>query len=259
MTKSKIVFIGSGNVATSMSRVLKKAGHQIIQIVGHTKASSEHLAKKLETACTLDFSSINPNADFYILCVPDQQIANILKKLPLSIQGIILHTAGSVDMSVLSKFKNFGVLYPLQSLQKSRIISFKKIPLLIESNNPKNLEKITHLAHSISEKVEMYSSQDRLNIHIAAVFSNNFVNYLYTLSEELLMPSKQSFDLLRPLIQETANKVQKRSPLQTQTGPAKRQDQITLDKHLKYLEKHPVHQAIYRYLSDQIKTLKPHD
>ena len=61
-----------------------------------------------------------------------------------------------------------------------------------------------------------------------------------------------SFNMLKPLIKETAERIETVSPAAAQTGPAIRQDSNTLQKHLAMLESYPHLKAIYGLFTDSI-------
>jgi predicted short-subunit dehydrogenase-like oxidoreductase (DUF2520 family) len=89
-------------------------------------------------------------------------------------------------------------------------------------------------------------------LHLAAVFACNFPNYLYTIAQQLLAAHQMEFDMLKPLILETAQKVQQQFPATVQTGPAVRNDQNTMNAHLQMLSNEPMLQEIYTLLSQGI-------
>ena len=87
---------------------------------------------------------------------------------------------------------------------------------------------------------------------MAAVFVNNFTNQLYRIAHEITESKGVEFNILKPLILETAKKVQDLSPYMAQTGPAKRNDKKTIRKHLKLLENQH-HKDIYELLTTSIQ------
>ncbi|HYH14923.1 MAG TPA: Rossmann-like and DUF2520 domain-containing protein [Flavisolibacter sp.] len=247
-----IIIIGTGNTATILGRKLKAAGHTILQIFGRdTKAASE-LAYELDTESTNYWSVVQRNADIYILAVSDIAIEEVARELQLNDKTIV-HTAGAVSKDVLKDAStHYGVFYPLQSLKKLGAHS-PHIPMLIDANDQQTLAQLEALGISISDNVIEANDDQRLKLHLAAVFCNNFVNHLYALMEEYCHREGLDFQLLTPLIQETALRVQTLSPAKSQTGPAIRQDTNTIEKHLGLLEKHPDLKAIYQLLTQSIQ------
>lgn len=249
----KITLIGSGNVASHLAKAFHDKGHVILEVFGRSAAAVNRLAKKYKANPVLDIRQINKSADAFIIAVPDHDIPFVARQLPLSDQ-LIVHTSGTVPLSAFpKKFSNVGIFYPLQTFTTGKRVSYSTIPVCIEAKQKKGERKLHKLATSISENVVLLSSSDRAWLHLAAVMVNNFSNHLSTLAEELLQKKNLPFDLLRPLILETAVKVMKDSPKLVQTGPAKRGDTATLQKHLKMLEKDQLAQAIYLLLSNSIE------
>lgn len=249
--------IGAGNVATHLSVALQNAGFDIVQIYSRTEASSKELAGMLQAPYTTNINHISGDASLYILSVSDDAIGPLSGSLDLA-GRLVVHTAGSVPVDVFAgKHENYGVLYPLQTFSKSRPVDFAGIPLFIEANTPGNLQQIRTVAGKISQKVYCATSSERIQLHLAAVFGCNFVNHLYHLSAQLTQQAGFDFDVLYPLIRETACKaIASGNPLQVQTGPAARGDHGVMDKHLELLAGHPVWKEIYAVLSKNIGKLK---
>ncbi len=247
----KVVIIGSGNVAEATAIALKKCNLTPIQICARNRVNGSTLADKIGCSYTEDFTNI-ADADIYIISVSDDAIAQISSQLNIG-NAIVLHTAGSVDMQSLSKHKNFGILYPLQTFTKGRYVEFKEIPILIEANSTKTLEVIKGVAEKLTDKVIEADINYRSKLHLAAVFACNFSNHMYAIAEKLLERDDIPFDILKPLIKETTNKVlDSKSPLDIQTGPAIRDDFKTKAKHCEMLTDKIIKRNIYVTLSQNI-------
>lgn len=250
----RVVFIGAGNVATQLALTLKKHNHSIVQVYSKQLDNAKVLAQKLKSNYTNTFETIDATADLYIVAIKDDAIAELAKHLKLS-NKLIVHTSGSVDMAVLKDISSaIGVFYPLQTFSKNKSVNFKQVPICIESNNTKSLKVLSVLAHSISDNVQQIDSEQRRAIHLAAVIACNFSNHMYAIAEQLLHSSHISLDILKPLIQETTNKIKTHSPAQVQTGPAIRNDRQTMNKHLKMLENNADVQKLYKQISKSILT-----
>ena len=252
-TRNKIVLVGAGNVATQLGKSLKEKGFHILQVYSYTIESAEKLGKILHSDYTSQINAINPNADIYIFSVKDSALSDLLKQIKIN-RGLCVHTAGSLPMSVFQtgNIQEYGVFYPLQTFSKTRDISFQKIPIFIEANNPKNEDLLCELASSISEKVIVLSSEKRKYLHLAAVFACNFTNHLYANASEILEQEGLSKEFLLPLIDETANKIHDLTPREAQTGPAVRYDKNVIDKHLDLLKDNPETRNLYEVLSESI-------
>ena len=249
---TKIVLIGAGNVATHLGKALQKKNCEIIQVYSRTSASAKKLATQLTCDFVTDIKNISRQADFYILAVNDDAVAEVLQQISF-IPKLIVHTSGTQNISVFEdKFKNYGVLYPLQTFSKTKKVDFKKVPIFIEANSSKDLKAIKSIAFSLSPKVYSITSEKRKSLHIAAVFACNFSNHMYAIAENILSDASIPLEVLFPLIDETANKIKKASPIAAQTGPAIRGDSKVMNEHNKFLKKKSDYQKIYTLVSQSI-------
>ena len=240
-----IVLIGAGNVASHLGPLFQSKGHKIIQLYSRTVKSGLTLSKKLKCKYITDPSELLKEADVYVIALRDEAIVSFLKKL-IFIPKLIVHTSGSLGIEVFPPMlNNTGVLYPLQTFSKSNKKKPEKIPFCIEGNNQKSLTIINKLAQSVSALVFKMNSTDRALLHLAAVYVNNFSNYLFIIGEKILHRKKIPFEVLRPLIMETAQKVLLNSPSKMQTGPAQRGDAVIIERHIKLLSDYPEMKEIY--------------
>ena len=248
-----VVIIGAGNLATQLALALFEKGIQVKQVYSRKIESASELAGKVNASVTNDLSQLIPEADLYIIAVKDSAIHEVLENLRLNDDQLIVHTAGSVPMNILEGFSNnYGVFYPLQTFSKSRKVDFLTVPICIESNHPSNFLKLEKLGERLSTSVNQINSEERKTLHLAAVFVNNFVNHLYAVGADILHDKKLDFDLLKPLIRETAKKIESLNPIDAQTGPAKRNDQNTINAQLKMLQGKPEFQKIYSFATESI-------
>lgn len=252
-----IVCIGSGQVATHLVQAIKQSGQTILQVYSRNLTHAQTLADKVNAQAINQFSQITPNADLYIIAVKDDAIETVLQSLNVK-DKCVVHTSGTISSAVISKyFKQAGVFYPLQTFSKNKVVSFKNIPICITASYPAVAEKLQQLAQKLSDKVYLIDDEKRQALHVAAVFACNFPNHLYAIANQILVQNQLDFEMIRPLIAETTDKVMLNLPHTVQTGPASRADEITLNKHLNLLAKLPAIQNICQILSDSIKlTLK---
>ncbi|MBC7510054.1 MAG: DUF2520 domain-containing protein [Ferruginibacter sp.] len=248
----KVVIVGAGNVATVLGRLIKKAGHQILQVVSRDAANAEILATELNCAFTDKSGIINKNADLYLIAVTDTAMSQLDERYHLG-NKLVIHTAGAVSKEVLKNVThNYGVLYPLQSLRKQNMDLQQDIPLLIDANTPEALTLLEDFAHTISGNVSKLNDEQRLKLHLAAVLVSNFTNHLYMLAADYCHSEKADFKLLLPLIEETALRLRHHLPGEMRTGPAVRKDITTLQKHLELLIHYPAIHNIYLKMTDSI-------
>lgn len=248
----RICLIGAGNLATQLGMVLKEKGHTIVQVWSRTNKSASELAVKLDCQYTTTLTALNPETDMYIIAVIDDVLETVLSGHSWG-NTLVVHTAGSLPMNILAPYcNNFGVFYPFQTFTIAKKVDFEQVPICIEANTSQNLEVLKDMAQSISQEIKILDSNQRQQIHLAAVFVCNFVNHLYTIGKELLSEKGLDFEILKPLILETAAKVVGHSPESSQTGPAIRNDKKIIDKHLAMLANHPDLKNLYTLVSERI-------
>lgn len=251
----KINCIGSGNVAWHLMHAFDRAGYRIEQILGRDEAKAKELAICFGAHYGNDPSSLFENSDLTILAVPDDQIEKVLQDIP-TVKGILVHTCGSVPVDVLrSKAYYYGVLYPLQTLTKGLEVDMLRVPVLVESPDQTTLHALTKIAESVSNNVREADSSTRARYQLAAVIANNFSNYLFTLSERFLKANNLDFSLLQPLIEQSAAKLRNTSPFNAQTGPARRGDLHTIQRHREMLGDHRELLELYDQLTQGILDL----
>ena len=256
MIKS-VVIIGAGNLATQLALALFEKGIQVKQVYSRKFESASELAGKVNASFTNNLAQLFPEADLYVIAVKDSAIQEVLENLKIDETQLIVHTSGSVPMSILDGFSNnYGVFYPLQTFSKTRKVDFSAIPICIETNHPSNMMKLEKLGEMLSSSVNQINSDERKTLHLAAVFVNNFVNHLYSIGANILHDKKLDFNLLKPLIRETAEKIEVLQPIDAQTGPAKRNDQNTINAQLKMLQDKPDFQKIYSFATESIFQLQ---
>lgn len=248
----RITLIGSGNVATHLGAAFRNAGHRIVQVYSRNEHNAALLAYHIGAEAIHDLNNINPETDIFMISISDDAIAGIAETLAIY-NKLIAHTSGGTDLySILAFTDNAGVFYLLQTFSKTKEVDFRSVPLCIEGANETIAKTLKELAQTISNKVYMVSSPQRKTLHLAAVFACNFPNYLYGIAQELLAAQNMDFELLRPLIMETAEKVQTDLPANVQTGPAVRGDQKTMFEHLQLLKNAPELEQLYKLLSQGI-------
>lgn len=250
----KIVFIGAGNLATNVAKALYEAGHEILQVFSRTMASAEALAGTVGAVATDDVSAVAGNADIYILSVKDAALKSVIEKLcDGKRNGLFVHTAGSIPMGVFEGHaERFGVFYPMQSFSKQRQVDFSDVSIFVEAKRKEDLDMLFRLGRSLSPNVVELSSEGRKRLHLAAVFACNFTNHCYHLAEKVLSEYDIPFDVMLPLVDETARKVHEVSPMEAQTGPAVRYDENVINMQRDMLPEGSGIRQIYELMSKDI-------
>lgn len=248
----RITLIGSGNVGTHLGAALKNAGHQIVQVYSRNAQHAALLAYHIKAEPTEDLQQITADADLFMISVSDDAIDELAAALAVHGKPIV-HTSGATALQVLLKYTDqAGVFYPLQTFSKSKEVDFRQVPMCIEAAYEDLTIELRQLAQTISNNVSLVDSAQRKVLHLAAVFACNFPNYLYHAAQQLLAEHDLNFNLLRPLIAETAQKVENQMPADVQTGPAVRGDSKTMTTHLGMLQTEPQLKEIYTVLSQAI-------
>ena len=245
----RITLIGSGNVAQHLIKAFAKSESiERAQAYSRQKEALTHLLDS--DTITTDFSSLK-EADLYIIAVSDNAISEVSKQFPFQ-NRLVVHTSGTASMNTLDSKNRRGVFYPLQTFSKNKEVDFSGIPFCLETENESDYAILEAVAKSISNSVFPISSEQRKALHVSAVFVNNFTNHLYQIGQEICDEHQVPFEILKPLIQETAQKINILNPAEAQTGPAKRNDSNTIEAHLEYLTNEN-QKNIYKLLTQSIQ------
>ena len=245
-----VVILGAGNVASHLYRGFREADN--VTVSQWYNRSLNSISQYSHEVNITDNLADLKTADVYILAVSDDAIAGLSEQLPFE-NRIVVHTSGGVGVYDLDKKHKRGVLYPLQSFTKGAKLDFADVPICIETIHKQSFPVLKELALSLGGPIQKVNSDQRRVLHLAAVFVNNFTNQLYRIGHEITESEGAEFDILKPLILETARKIEDLSPFRAQTGPAKRNDKKTIKKHLKILEHNKDHKKIYELLTASIQ------
>ncbi|MFV0147995.1 DUF2520 domain-containing protein [Empedobacter falsenii] len=248
---SSIVILGAGNVAFHLTRALIENTCNVRQIFNRTLEHAREIGEANRISYTDKISEIE-KADVYIIASADSGIEEFSHYIPYD-DVLVVHTSGSSPMTVLKGDYRKGVFYPLQTFSKERTMRYDNIPFFIEAENPEDLKTLNDLGNRISNEVHVLNFASRMQVHMTGVWANNFVNHLYYIAGNICEQNNVPFDVLLPLIQETANKVIEMNPKDAQTGPAKRGDQVIIDRHLEALQDDSRLLQIYQIMTDSIK------
>lgn len=250
-----IVFIGAGNLATNLAKALYRKGFRIVQVYSRTEESARTLAKEVEAEFTTHLEELNSFSRLYIVSLKDSAFEELLPSIVANKrkEALFVHTAGSIPMNIWEgRTEHYGVFYPMQTFSKQREVDFSEIPFFIEASTSEDAELLKAVAATLSERVYEADSEQRKSLHLAAVFTCNFTNHMYALAAELLKKYDLPFDVMLPLIDETARKVHQLEPKDAQTGPAIRYDANVIDNHLSMLADDPEMQKLYELISRSI-------
>jgi predicted short-subunit dehydrogenase-like oxidoreductase (DUF2520 family) len=252
MYHNNISFAGAGRVAGALCRELFHAGFGVDMIVSETEDSAKSLAGSCKALWSRELL-FPESTNVIIVAVPDHRLKNVLEGLSCHKKTLVVHTAGSMGIDIFpSHIHRKGVFYPLQTFSKNRKVNFNGLPFLLESQDNKSAEILKNMAETIHGKVYFVNTQQRRMLHIAAVFVCNFTNHMLTTGREVALKTGLPFEILVPLINETIFKALDSGPENSQTGPAVRHDNNTIEKHLELLSFSPELQGIYKYMTQSI-------
>jgi len=248
-----VVLIGAGHMAYHLGNAIKRSNNKLLKLINRTAKNGERLSFELGCQFSTDFNGIPEETDVVIIAVKDDAVKLVADQI--SCKGIIVtHTSGSVPMSALENSSDkIGVFYPLQTMHRDVEVDMSEVPFCIEGNSKWNEGVLLELARSLSENVQVLTSEQRKVSHVAAVFACNFTNHFYALSEEILEKNGMSLDILKPLIKKTAANILHEHPKALQTGPAKRNDGKVMEEHLDMLGNlTPELKKLYQDVSESI-------
>jgi predicted short-subunit dehydrogenase-like oxidoreductase (DUF2520 family) len=253
LTISDYTLIGSGNVANALGKTLHHYGLICNGIWSRNQESAQTLSYLLNTKSISKISDL-PSSSIIIICVPDQHIVDVIETIPIQKNTWIVHCSGSTPLPDFNSSQWYGVLYPLQTINRlTKIPLYTNIPFLIEASPHAPFIQLESFANIISKNVYACNSQQRINIHMAAVFANNFCNHLLGIAQNECEKQKINPKILNPLIKQTISNALSNNPFDIQTGPATRNDYVTISKHLKLLENNTILKNVYKSITQSIQ------
>lgn len=248
----KVVLLGSGNVASHLIKAMEaNYAVDLVQVFARSKKSLENLIDS--SRISTSFADLK-EADVYVISVSDKAIEEVSNQIPFT-DKLVVHTSGTMDFRVMHPKNKRGVFYPLQTFSKSKEVNMKSVPFCLETEDEENYKLVENLAKNLSNSVYEIDGEQRKSLHISAVFVSNFVNHMYQIGNALCEEYKVPFAILQPLIEETANKIKTLTPIEAQTGPAIRNDESTIEKHLDALD-NPNYRELYQKITLSIQNVK---
>ena len=250
----RVVIIGSGNLAEALARAVSASRLRLVQIFARNPERARTVAAIARTDWAVDPEHLRRDADIYLIAVSDRAVAEVASTLPIPESAAVAHTAGCVPLDAIpERFDRRAVFYPMQTFTKGRKVDFSRIPIFLETSAPAWRPELENFARELSRSVIWADSEQRAKVHLAAVFACNFANHMYAVGERIVRSAGLGFEVLKPLIAETAAKAcDTPSPRDVQTGPAVRNDTTTQERHLALLDTDPALQEIYTQISKDI-------
>ncbi|MCQ2203209.1 MAG: DUF2520 domain-containing protein [Bacteroidales bacterium] len=258
----RIVIIGTGNVAYHFMKALYAAQHEVICVASRTYEHALHFARmadelshESDNGCscnaTDNVSLVPADADLYLIAVSDDAISDVSQRMP-SVKGVVVHTSGATPIDVLQSHKHRAVIYPCQTLSRADVVDFAHLPLMVEAVDAESEHVAVSFASSLSNNVGRATSEQRLHIHLAAVLVSNFTNHLIALAKQHSDNNGIDYRVLKSLVCQTVDKAFRMDPVEAQTGPAIRHDEVTINRHLQMIDDASV-KEIYKLLTHSIQ------
>lgn len=246
----RIGIIGAGNVAWNLVAGLQNSPYEVVQVLSRTLNKARGLAEEFGIAASgTDPTTLQQDLDLVLIATSDHSVP-LVAQVYAEYRGsntIFAHTSGSMPLEALAPLgDSIGVFYPMQSFTRGRLTKWRPVPLFLEGSSAV-MVTLDPVARHLSDEVSRMDSAGRLRIHLGAVYINNFTNYLYQQVEEII---QQDLKVYAPLIRETLHKALDLGAKAAMTGPARRGDQVTMDKHMQLLSASQA--ELYRTLSSRI-------
>lgn len=247
--------IGSGNMAWFLVKRLTSAGHICLGIYSRNKEAVKTLSEACHIRIIDEPEQIKDDADCCIMAISDNAIEEVVQKLCFT-NTVLIHTAGAASINILSPVtQHYGVIWLIYSIVKTDLPEHREIPCAYEYSDAKARDIIQILAGSITDITYEADGASRKWLHLCAVLSNNFTNHLMAVADDICRKENIPFDLLLPIVKQTFERVTHTPPRSLQTGPAKRNDEKTMNSHAALLNEHPEWQRMYQAINESIKAM----
>jgi predicted short-subunit dehydrogenase-like oxidoreductase (DUF2520 family) len=194
------------------------------------------------------------------LAIPDDTVlpaaamlARSGKRIPESVAFV--HVSGALTLDALEPLRArhpVGSFHPLQTFPEPRPpASLRGIVVAIDANAAPLRLRLTKLARGLGARPKRLADAERVLYHAAAVFASNYVDALLREAVLLLRAAgwseKEATSGLLALAEGTLASVRKRGAVAALTGPVRRGDVDTVERHLAALSGQPV-TDLYRML-----------
>lgn len=228
----EIGIIGTGKLAHKLAFAIKALPHATLRIICGRSASKAKRILDIGTATYIRRIGEIPELDLLIISVSDDSILDVSQQIHPSTKTLVVHTSGIKDIDILETHSNRGILYPLYSFFDKKAEILKDVPFLLEANSTAHLSTLKLLAEAISDKVYEVNPADKKQLHLAAVFANNFSNFMMSTAHEILSQEGIDKEILLPIIKQSCMNWIKGEAVNNQSGPALRGDTKTQEAHL---------------------------
>ena len=246
--------IGTGNIAWFFGRRLMAGGHKCAGVYGRNTLAVAELADSLMARSTGGITDIRDGeADICFIAVADHAISEVATSLSFQ-RTVLVHTAGAMELELLKNAAtDSAVLWPVYSILKNNLPAHRNIPCAWEASTTKAEKLLLVAGNAITDVMFEARYDQRKWLHLSAVISNNFINHLMAIGEQICAENKLPFATLLPIIEQTFDRTRHASPKDLQTGPAIRRDESTIEGQLALLGQHPAWQKVYEAITQSIQ------
>ncbi|MEX0944195.1 MAG: DUF2520 domain-containing protein [Balneolaceae bacterium] len=271
MNHSKsISIIGRGAVGMVMFDFFVKNNYPIRSVWDRSSGfifdSDDGSKKKMSTQSSFP-NDEKDLGDFVFLAVPDDQIKIVTKRLSeISIDWnsrSVIHFSGNLVAEECSLLKDHGAaiasMHPIQTFTSGdRCERLKGITISLQGQSSLCLE-LSEMVIEMGANPMQISAEQKGILHIAAVFSSNYIVSLLNISDNLLSQSglKSGIEILEPLLKQTVQNITSKGITEALTGPVSRGDYKSVQKHINHLQKNRNILDLYKKLgSEALKIAK---
>ncbi|NNC82783.1 MAG: DUF2520 domain-containing protein [Flavobacteriales bacterium] len=244
----RVIIIGSGNVAYTFGRRLKEKGCEIRQVHSRNPGEGAALARDLEATYVDAPKDLDPEVEIIMIAVSDDAIHETARSIPKT-SALVVHCSGSTPLSVLPQ-RSRAVIWPLRSIAKGQQMTWHDMNIIMESDSDYASVRAMDLIALLGAKAVEMDSQRRKMAHLIAVILNNFSNHLLHMADVLCAEVALDRRIFQDLMEHTLHN--SGPAIESQTGPAVREDDLTMDKQMKLLADHPHFKDVYEAISRSI-------
>jgi len=250
-----IMVMGTGKVAESLLMRISESSCVNLFVSGRNEERLTYLSKKFHTHITYPQNFLQIPLDLVFLAVNDDVISEKAKFF-FDCSAVVCHLSGAAPLnSIPEKLKHRAVFYPLQTFARPQGVNWDEIPVFTQFSSERSKLILEHFSKIIRVNTYPTSDEERIKIHLCAVWINNFTRLIHLKAKMLCQEWKLNFTYFLPLILETHTIISETVEDLPLTGPAARGDFKTLQNHFECLDSNPEDLELYKILSQYIYRL----
>jgi predicted short-subunit dehydrogenase-like oxidoreductase (DUF2520 family) len=261
----QFALIGPGHIGLSLSSLLQNNGYTCTAVVSRTEDGEDEIREHLGNDVDIHFwDAVEPiDAEFILVAVPDDVIYDMGLQLAslytnADVKDItFIHFSGIQDSGVLQPLRDIGhysaSLHPLQTVPS---IAAGKQALTgcawaLEGDSE---ELCRQLVDALDGKLIRLTEEQKVPYHLAAVMASNLLVALQAMAIDIAseagLTQDEFLDVFGPLIRQSLNNLLDNGPDSAISGPLKRADNSTIERHLDWLQNaDEKYLTVYRELS----------